>query len=144
MPAQSLRCIVTVAATVTACALSATSLRAQTGTIEASYVVLGGDGAIARAILSNADTCPTIRVGNDTQPMRVRARPNEAFAVLVCEAAIPAGTTTASIAGRRLPLPKARLNTIVTFGDTGCRLEAGSHGEAGEFQSCDNVRLWPF
>src|SRR5258707_11627243 len=71
--------------------------RAQSGKLEAAYVVLGGAGPIARAILSDAATCPAIAIGDGMQPMRIRARPDSAFPVLVCEAAIPAGTAAAAI-----------------------------------------------
>src|SRR5258707_13095093 len=79
--------------------------RAQSGKLEAAFVVLGGAGAIARAILSDAAACPAIAIDTGTQPMRIRARPDSAFPVLVCEAAIPAGATAAAIEGRPLPLP---------------------------------------
>jgi hypothetical protein len=91
----------------TACALaSPPPAAAQSGKLESAYVVLGGAGAIARAIVSDATTCPAITIGADTQPMRARAKPDAAFSVLVCEAAIPAGTVSAVIAGRTLMTPE--------------------------------------
>ena len=147
----------------TACALAALALApaaAQTGKLEASYVVVGGDGPIARAILSGTAQCPEISIGTASQPMRIRARPetgdNPAFPVLVCETAIPAGTASAAIAGRALPLPKPTLSAIAVFGDTGCRLkdfkrkadekQRGDHDhhDTGQFQDCDRQSKWPF
>ncbi|MEZ5788679.1 MAG: metallophosphoesterase [Xanthobacteraceae bacterium] len=131
---------------------------AQPGTLEAVYVVLGGDGAVARAILSGTDQCPAISLGSATQPMQIRAVPdagaNPAFPVLVCEAPIPADTVSAEISGRNLPLPKAAIATIAVFGDTGCRLKDAEaqrldtrnhdHPHDGQFQDCDEPAQWPF
>jgi hypothetical protein len=135
-------------------ALSSATAAPQAGKLEATYVVLGGDGAIARAILSGGGECPAITIGtgrrSDTPPMRVRARPDQSFGVLVCEAALPAGATSATIARRRLPLPKAQLDTIAVFGDTGCRLKASKSTNDvdepphGQFQACDRHSKWPF
>src|SRR5258708_2808442 len=98
--------------------------RAQSGKLEAAFVVLGGAGPIARAILSDAATCPATATGEGPHRRRMRARPDGAFPVLVCEAAIPAGPAAAAIEGRALPLPKPKLSVIAVFGDTGCRLKA--------------------
>ena len=91
---------------------------------EAAYVVLGGEGAVARAILSDTAECPAIIIGTASSPMRVRAKPDSgdkaAFPVLVCEASIPSGTTSAAIEGRAMPLPKPSLSAIAALGDTGC------------------------
>jgi len=127
---------------------------AQSGKLESSYVVLGGEGAIARAVLSDATECPMIEIGGVARRMSIRARPDAAFPVLVCEAPIPPGTASAAIQGRGLPLPKPTLAAIAAFGDTGCRLKAGGnlkksshhhdYPEAGEFQDCDRSSEWPF
>ncbi len=131
---------------------------AQTGTLEAAYVVLGGAGAVARAILSGTRECPAITLDGDTRAMHVRAAPetgaNPAFPVLVCEAPIPADTAAAEILGRGLPLPKPAIATIAVFGDTGCRLKDAKaqplskrnydHPHEGHFQNCDEPAQWPF
>ena len=125
---------------------------AQSGKLEAAYVVLGGEGAVARAILSDTAECPAIIIGTASSPMRVRAKPdsgdNAAFPVLVCEASIPSGATSAAIEGRALPLPKPSLNAIAALGDTGCRLKAARAREqsdhdyhpAGRFQDATSNR----
>jgi hypothetical protein len=124
---------------------------ARSAKLETAYVVLGGQGAIARAILTATNKCPPIRVGRSTKRMSVRARPNGAFPVLVCETLIPRGTTSAAIGRRDLPLPKRSLARVVTFGDTGCRVEApekgksgNDHYEPGQYQDCNEVSKWPF
>jgi hypothetical protein len=142
-----------------ACALAALTpapAAAQSGKLEAAYVVLGGEGTVARAILSDTAECPTITFGTTPSPMRVRAKPDggdkPAFPVLVCEASIRSGTTSAAIEGRALPLPKPSLNAVAALGDTGCRLKAakaqdqGDHDyhPAGQFQDCDQQSKWPF
>lgn len=139
-------------------ALASSAAAAQTGTLEAAYVVLGGDGAIARAILSGTGECPAISLDSTTRTMVVRAAPesspNAAFPVLVCEAPIPADTVSAGISGRKLPLPKPAITTIAVFGDTGCRLKDAAaqplarrnhdHPHQGQFQDCDEPAQWPF
>jgi hypothetical protein len=141
-----------------ACAIALAPAAARADKLEAAYVVVGGQGPVARAILTDAAQCPAITIGNASQPMSIRARPdtgsNPAFPVLVCEAVIASGTTSAAIGGRALPLPKASLNAIAVFGDTGCRLKAAKkavkkekhHDEqtAGQFQDCDKQSKWPF
>src|SRR5438128_1744948 len=92
-----------------ACALAVLTpapTAAQSGKLEAAYVVLGGEGTVARAILSDTAECPAITLGTLPSPMRVRAKPDggdrPAFPVLVCEASIPSGTTSAAIEGSAL------------------------------------------
>jgi len=125
--------------------------------LEATYVVLGPEGAVARAILTGATQCPTITIGDAAQPMNVRAMPetgaSPAFPVLVCELLIPAEAKSAAIEEQSLPLPKTSLGAIAALGDTGCRLkgkkakgsdqEQHDHG-AGKFQDCDSQSKWPF
>src|SRR5580704_14004067 len=45
------------------------------------------------------------------------------FPVSACEYQLPSGTTSAVVAGRSLPVPKANPQKIVIIGDTGCRLQ---------------------
>jgi hypothetical protein len=137
-------------------ALVVTSAAAQPAKLEAAYVVLGSEGTVARAILTDAVQCPAITIGNASETMSIRARPdpgsNPIFPVLVCEAVIPAGATSATIEGQGLPLPTASLNAIAVLGDTGCRLKASKKRakkehddqEAGKFQDCDKQSKWPF
>ena len=119
-------------------------------------MVVGGEGAVARAILSDTAECPAITIGTSPGPMRVRAKPDSgdkaAFPILVCEAPIPSDATSAAIEGRALPLPKPTLSAVAALGDTGCRLKAaktqvqGDHDyhPAGQFQDCDLQSKWPF
>jgi hypothetical protein len=123
---------------------------AQSPSLEAPFVVLGSQGAVARAVLSNMTECPAITTDGARQTMTVRARPdighNAFFPVLVCELPIPPGAASASIENSPLPVLKTTLKSIVAFGDTGCRLKAkkGSvrakdqtAGDAGKFQDCN-------
>ena len=133
----------------------------------ATYVVLGGEGPVARAVMS-AGSCPQITVdGGPPQAMDVRAEPEGAFPILVCEFLLVTSdrkqATSAAIDGDPLPLPKDKLNSIAVFGDTGCRLkaaksealaarepdEADDIEEEGKFQNCDYTtdqypNYWPF
>ncbi len=63
------------------------------------------------------------------------------FPVSACELTLPAGTTSAVVAGQSLPLPKANPQKIVVIGDTGCRMESGS---PPAFQSCNDPAQYPF
>lgn len=119
-----------------------------------AFVVLGEDGAAVARVLSAGAACPAIRFDGRDVAMTLRApaqtvaqRPTvskpadskpSAFPVLACEAAIPAGTAQASVAGQPLPLPRARLNRIVVIGDTGCRLNKD------EQQDCNDPQAYPF
>src|ERR1700704_1962472 len=104
---------------------------AQSTKPEAVYVVLGPQGAVARAVVASTTGCPAITIDGAQQPMNVRAQPDATFPVLVCELPIPAGATSASVENSQLPLPKAALKSIAAFGDTGCRLKAARTGTKG-------------
>jgi len=141
----------------TACAiaLALTPAAARSSKLEAAYVVLGGEGAVARAILSDATQCPAITIDNATAAMHLRASPQTggSFPVAVCDALLPPGTVSAAIEGRPLPVPRPSLGAIAVLGDTGCRLKAykqaarkddHDHPDAGQFQDCDRRSKWPF
>jgi hypothetical protein len=126
--------------------------QAQSTKLEAAYVVLGPQGAVARAVLAGTSQCPAITIDGAQQPMNVRAQGDAAFPVLVCELPIPAGAGAASVENSPLPLPKRTLGSIAAFGDTGCRLKAAK-GKAndpddaanrGKFQDCNDPARWPF
>ncbi len=120
------------------------------------FVLLGPEGVpVARAI-TEAASCPaividgaaramTVRMPPETIPLRpTRSDPSQSkpsvFPVLTCEATIPPGAQSASIAGQPLPLPKANAQRIVVLGDTGCRIKTGDN----VFQNCDDPAQWPF
>jgi len=127
---------------------------AQSPRLEAAYVVLGPQGAVARAVLAQANECPAISIDGAQQPMSVRALPDAAFPVLVCERMIPAGARSASLENSPLPVPRPALKAIAAFGDTGCHLKSAKttakEGDTddddarGKFQDCNNPALWPF
>jgi hypothetical protein len=140
------------------CCLAAIPAVAQTP----PYVVLGGQGAVARAIVpadpaAAVPPCPSIVVNGASQAMNTRAWPDADFPIRVCEYLLPASATSAAINGQALPLPPAALKSIVAFGDTGCRIKTGetSPEEAGEstgeeagsgdrVQDCLDESKWPF
>jgi len=125
---------------------------AQSEKTEATYVVLGAQGAVARAIVANATACPMITIDGAARAMQVRAAPDAAFPVLVCELLVPQGARSASIADTPLPLPKARLQAIAAFGDTGCRLKSKRAADDSDdddngrskYQACNDPVAWPF
>jgi hypothetical protein len=85
---------------------------AQSPKLEAAYVVLGPQGAVARAVLPEGSPCPAITIDGAQRPMSVRAQPDAMFRVLVCETLIPPTAAAASLADRPLPLPKRTLASI--------------------------------
>jgi hypothetical protein len=127
---------------------------AQSPKLEAAYVVLGPQGAVARAVLAEGSACPATTIDGTQRPMSVRAQPDARFRVLVCEALIPPTAAAASLADRPLPVPKRTLAAIAAFGDTGCHLkssklsgkgkDADDDESGGKFQECDNPSKWPF
>jgi hypothetical protein len=141
--------VVQLAVLASALALAPQTAQAQSAKLESAYVVLGPQGAVARAIVAEATRCPAITIDGSQREMNVRAAPDAMFAVLVCEMPIPASATAASIENAPLPLPRAQLTSIAAFGDTGCRLKAGKGNDGddedgGKYQECNNPAAWPF
>src|SRR5262249_24830062 len=86
-----------------------------------AWVELGPGGTpIARVTTGGA--CPPVALPRGAAAMSVRAHASAAFAVEVCEATVPAGAPSATVAGVRLPLPDRPLRRIAVVGDTGCRV----------------------
>lgn len=104
----------------------------------AAYVVLGPDGAVARAVVEG-DACPALALDGGDRPMQVRAAADSRYP-LICEALLPADAAAARIAGRTLPMRPKAVRRIAVFGDSGCRIDA----RAGEFQACNDAAAWPF
>ena len=128
----------------------------------------------ARAIVApdaqGRANCPSIVLNGVAKPMTVRASPVKGvtspgsrygssipvdFNVLTCEAAMPPGTTTASIAGSPLKVPSSsrNLQRIVVVGDTGCRLKGptafvqtaeGVISGGDPLQDCTSEAAWPW
>ncbi|WP_395404884.1 metallophosphoesterase family protein [Pseudoduganella sp. UC29_106] len=121
-----------------------------------AYIVLGEQGAAVARVLTTASSCPALLVDGREQPMRQRApaetveqRPTSsapadskpsAFPVLTCEATLPAGARSASVAGQALPVPRAEPRRIVVIGDTGCRLKKSDK----RYQACNDPQATPF
>lgn len=147
MSFPSIRLAVTAAALALAgCA----SLPGERSPADVAFVVIGENGAATARLITAAASCPPLVLDNQTVTMRVRvprsripARVGQphtppSSAVLTCEASIPAGSASASVAGQRLPLPHAAPERIVVIGDTGCRLKGK------EAQDCNDPERFPF
>ena len=101
------------------------------------WTQLGANGLAAKAITSTA-VCPMLRLNGTDTAMTPRAMPSLPFyPVLSCELALPAGSTSASINGSRLPLLHPNPTRVTIFGDTGCRLDAT------RAQACNDPAQWP-
>jgi Calcineurin-like phosphoesterase len=114
--------------------------------ILAQWVELGPDGSSsARAITE--DACPAVIFDGTAVAMSIRSDPAQQFGnvkpaqfpVRGCEVAVPAGSVTALLDAKPLPLPKTNPQRVVMFGDTGCRLKTGD-----PWQACNDPAAWPF
>ncbi len=104
-----------------------------------AWIQYGFDGAPqARALVTRS--CPSVSYDRTSAPMKQRAPqvPAQGFDEVVCEATLPANATDISIEGHALPSPPRKVNTIVVFGDSGCRMKGG------EQQNCGDIAAWPF
>jgi hypothetical protein len=116
--------------------------------VRPAWVELGENGQAIARVLTKSPGCPMLSLDGSDVRMQVRAAAGTsqrtgdlkpaAFPVTACELLLPPGTTTASIAGRKLPLPSNDPKLIAVIGDTGCRLKEGT------YQSCNNADDWPF
>jgi len=101
------------------------------------WVEIGAGGQIvARAIVNEPSACPSVLIDGRTHPMTLRAPVPDGFRP-ACEFPIPSNARAASIAGRPLRLPRPNPRRIVTFGDTGCRINAV------RVQNCNDLDEWP-
>jgi hypothetical protein len=130
---------------------------------ETAWVEIGPNNQAIARLLTPYAACPAISVDGATSPMTVRAaaaapplrttstdttlasattsgnsKPS-IFTTTTCEFNLPAGATTASVAGISLPLPKPVVNRVVIIGDTGCRISIGN-----VYQACSDPTQWPF
>ncbi|MBG0808838.1 metallophosphoesterase [Methylosinus sp. H3A] len=101
------------------------------------WLQASADGWQARAVTQN-DTCPVAEIDGHSVVMTPRARPGEGFPITICAVNVPKGAKSLSIDGAPLAPPPPRVDKILVFGDTGCRLK-------GMFlQDCNSIRAWPF
>jgi hypothetical protein len=130
---------------------------------ESAWVEIGANNQAIARLLTPYNVCPSITVNGVTSPMTVRAlaatkplRPTNSdptvaggmmsgnskasvFSTTTCEFLLPAGATSATVAGINLPLPKSVVNRVVIVGDTGCRISIGN-----PYQACGDPTQWPF
>ncbi|WP_255609104.1 metallophosphoesterase [Methylosinus sp. Sm6] len=102
-----------------------------------TWVQYAAGGLQARAA-TQAEACPAAEIDGAPAIMTPRARPDKDFPILVCALDLPRGAASASIDGRRLPMPPARVDRLYVIGDTGCRLK-GLY-----WQDCNSPEGWPF
>lgn len=111
---------------------------------------VAASGLIARAVLPNGLGCPqldaTVKSSKGAKKVRVAmtarragGTTQDAFrALLVCEARVPKGATSASVAGRAIPAAiPTTVDRIAVFGDSGCRLKGSV------IQACNDPQEWP-
>ena len=130
---------------------------------ESAWVEIGPNNQAIARLLTPYLVCPSITVNGTTSPMTVRALPAtvpvrptstdptlsgaqmsmnskaSVFTTTTCEFLLPSNATSASVAGIKLPLPKATVNRVVVIGDSGCRVSIGN-----VYQACGDPTIWPF
>jgi hypothetical protein len=136
--------------------IGCSALPPQTKPAFSSLVVLGENGDAVARVLIAANACPAITVDGRTSIMQLRAgagtlaqrstasnsedsKPS-AFPLLTCDSAIASGSTSASVLGRTLALPRPEPKRIVVIGDTGCRLKKSGNA----YQACNDSEQYPF
>jgi len=102
-----------------------------------AWVEMTGAGAQARVETTDAH-CPSAELDGRSIPMQLRAGPDAAFPVTMCQLDIPANVRRASVGNQTLPLPHGPPQRILIFGDTGCRLKGPA------IQDCNDPKAWPF
>jgi hypothetical protein len=130
---------------------------------ESAWVEMGANNQAIARLITPYLVCPSMTVDGVTSAMTVRALPAtlpirttstdttlaaamtsgnskpSVFTTTTCELLLPAGATTATVAGIKLPLPKPVVNRVVIVGDTGCRISIGN-----VYQACGDPTIWPF
>lgn len=126
----------------TACAFEPATAQFDSQVRNAWVQVVPPDGGLVRAI-AEADRCPLAHFDERAVHMKMRARPNPDFDILVCELPVPPGTGKIEVAGRELRPVSQNPRRIAVVGDTGCRMKAGSALDMG-FQNCGDPDDWEF
>ncbi|WP_413580453.1 metallophosphoesterase [Bdellovibrio sp. HCB288] len=104
-----------------------------------TYVGLAdGNTSFVRTIAPKNGKCPEVKISKGSaEETTLQMTANKFESATVCEATLPEGTASVSVAGKQIQIPKAP-KRIVVFGDTGCRLK-GDY-----FQECNDPNQWPF
>lgn len=109
------------------------------GDLPPAWLEFGPDGRLIARLIVDGE-CPTVQLDQLDVAMTPRTTPSATFPVVACEAAIPFGVETATIADQPLPIPDGRLERIAVIGDTGCRLNQWENA----YQHCNAPLAWPF
>jgi predicted phosphodiesterase len=123
---------------------------------DTAYVLIGPGGRQIARVITDAPTCPVLRVdakplamaeraGPETFPQRPTASSPElskpsAFPTRVCEASLPRHVRNARLGAQALPLAPRVIRRIVLIGDTGCRLKQTDKA----YQACNDPAKYPF
>jgi hypothetical protein len=103
-----------------------------------TWVELTANDQMDVRAITMAPACPAIEVDGRHVAMAERAAPDAAFPVRTCDASLPRSAKSATLNGRALPLVPQKINRIVIFGDTGCRLKGA------DVQACNDPKAWPY
>ena len=104
----------------------------------AQWVQYRADGTAEIRAVAEAKGCPALLIDRKSVAMAERAGPSPGFDGHICAAPVPPGAVDAELGSLRLGLPKARVERIVFFGDTGCRIKGPT------IQACADPLAWPF
>ena len=103
-----------------------------------AWLQFTASGPQVRAVATGG--CPAATVDGRSVAMAERSAPSAPFPNAVCSAPVPAGARTVRVEERTVAAPAqaAQPNTIVAFGDSGCRIEGAVD------QACNDPAQWPF
>ena len=107
-------------------------------TLLSSWVQMAPGGLAEARVVVAGKACPEIQINKQKLTMQLRAAGDPAFPNLLCAVTLPKTAAMAEVLGHDLPVPRARADRIVVFGDTGCRIKGYL------VQACNDPAKWPF
>ena len=104
--------------------------------------VVGNDQLSIRAVISEKEQCPMVKVDGKELGMDVRALPLEdLFNDKVCELLVSQSADEVSIDDMQVPVISKKIRKIAVIGDTGC-IVSFWNGKLNE-QHCTSSEKWP-
>ncbi|WDM85538.1 metallophosphoesterase [Ehrlichia sp. JZT12] len=104
--------------------------------------VVDNDQLSIRAVISEEEQCPMVKVNGKELEMNVRALPLKGlFNDKVCELLVPQITNEISIDNIKIPVINKKIRKIAVIGDTGC-IVSFWNGKLNE-QHCTSSDKWP-
>jgi predicted MPP superfamily phosphohydrolase len=123
---------------------------------DTAYVLMGPGGRQIARVITDAPSCPVLRIDAKRMGMQVRTPPQtlpqrptasspdlskpSVFPGRVCEANLPRRARSVWLGRTPLPVAPHVIRRIVLIGDTGCRLKQADKA----YQACNDPSQYPF